>query len=320
MLVGCGAGDSMGMASEFVPRNLILAAYPQGIKDFYPSIPGSPYPRSLRAGEITDDTMNTIFITEMLTQHRGKADAAAYIAHLIRWIQENPEKSEAVNGPSTRRALEAIQRGVPLEQSGILGTTNGAAMKISPVGALKDYRHMKELADQVEAICMPTHNTDIAIAGACAAAACVSYGIRGGADVSCLWDIALEAIAEGGRRGYKTPGVSLYERMIWVRKETAAMSEERALWFLQNICGTGVETAETIPAVLVIVSLAGGDVLKAAGLSATIGGDTDTIGAICGAICGAMNPDIPEDVVRLLEDVNKVDFEALARGLAPFCE
>ena len=37
-------------------------------------------------------------------------------------------------GPSTKAALEAVSRGVPPEEAGKSGATNGAAMRITPVG------------------------------------------------------------------------------------------------------------------------------------------------------------------------------------------
>ena len=37
-------------------------------------------------------------------------------------------------GPSTKRALAALLAGTPLDETGRTGTTNGAAMRITPVG------------------------------------------------------------------------------------------------------------------------------------------------------------------------------------------
>ena len=43
-------------------------------------------------------------------------------------------------GPSTRRALDAVLAGTPPEEAGRSGDTNGAAMRIAPVGLAVDRR------------------------------------------------------------------------------------------------------------------------------------------------------------------------------------
>ena len=82
--------------------------------------------------------------------------------------------------------------------------------------------------------------------------------------------------------------------------------------------GTGMETIETSPSAFVIVELAKGDPLKAAQLSASIGWDTDTIGAISAAIWGGMNPELPEEMIRQIEEVKQLDFDQLTEDILPF--
>lgn len=77
---------------------------------------------------------------------------------------ENSGVSAYVSGPSTLKALDKIAKGVPVEEAGVTGTTNGAAMKIAPIGIVSDYREMQNLIKNVYQICLPTHNTKIAIA------------------------------------------------------------------------------------------------------------------------------------------------------------
>ena len=79
-----------------------------------------------------------------------------------------------------------------------------------------------------------------------------------------------------------------------------------------------METIETIPSAFVIVELAEGDPLKAAQLSASLGWDTDTIGAISAAICGGMNPELPKEMIRQIGAVNQLDFEQLTDDVAGF--
>ncbi|WP_278587424.1 ADP-ribosylglycohydrolase family protein [Bifidobacterium scardovii] len=317
MLIGCAYGDAMGMPTEFIPRERMRECFPDGMTTFRPSTRYGMYPRSLAAGEVTDDTINTILIARMLIAARGHVDAHAYVEHLLDWIRRNPEKNDVVSGPSTRRALDAIQRGVPFDRAGIGGTTNGSSMKISPIGAISSVNDLSALVRRVEQICLPTHNTSIAIAGASAVAACVAYGIEGGADTGELWRVADRAARLGSERGYRTPTVDLCARLDAVYAAVHGVDGQEALRLLRDVFGTGVDTAETIPAVLVCVQLAGGDPTVATRMTAMLGGDTDTIGAIAGAICGAMHPErFPAEDVGLLSSVNGIDFDDLAEGLA----
>jgi hypothetical protein len=63
------------------------------------------------------------------------------------------------------------------EEAGRFGTTNGAAMRITPVG-LPDVPTQRFVAAVVQA-CQVTHNTNLGISSAAAVAAVVSAGING---------------------------------------------------------------------------------------------------------------------------------------------
>lgn len=317
VLIGCAAGDAMGMPTEFWSNQKIKKTFPNGITDFLPSQKDDFIGRTMAPGEVTDDTINTIMITKMLIQNQGVLDAESYITELSTWITNSPV-SHLLCGPSTIKAINAIEKGTPIEEAGKFGSTNGAAMKIAPIGFVADYQDMQELAEKVHQICLPTHNTSIAIAGATAVAAAVSYVVSGGQDLSQLWSIAQEAIQVGGQFGNEASGPSLALRMDYAKKLVETKAKEEVLTELYEFLGTTVSTLDTIPAVFAIVQLAQGDPMEAARLGATIGGDTDTIGAISGAICGGYAPEFTREVVELLETSNDLAFTELAEGIRPF--
>lgn len=320
VLIGCAYGDAMGMPTEFLKREYIQELFPEGINTFYPTTQYDFIGRNMPAGEVTDDTINTILISEMIIDNKGTFSALSYLEYLQNWVKAHPEKNDVVAGPSTKRALAALSNGTPLEKAGIMGTTNGASMRISPIGIVSDYRDMNRLVNNVYEICLPTHNNAIAVAGASAVAACVSYGVRGGKDTHKLWDLALEAAHIGKQKGFQMPGLSLERRIKAVKELVETQPYNIVINELQDLYGTGVETIETIPAVLAIIQLAKDDPCQCARISATIGGDTDTIGAISTAICGAMHPDFPVEDVELLERVNNLNFDELAEGLYPYVQ
>lgn len=110
----------------------------------------------------------------------GRVDPRAFADALLAWEERmRAEGSLDLLGPSTRRALAAVARGVPPDETGRWGDTNGAAMRIAPIGVGVRPRPLDALVDAVEQACRVTHHTGVAIAGAAAIAAAVSSGVEG---------------------------------------------------------------------------------------------------------------------------------------------
>lgn len=318
VLAGGALGDAMGMPTECWSQTKIRQHYPVGVKELMASDQGDVFGRELAAGGITDDTINVLMILSMIKKNQGRIRVADYVAELREWNDNSPV-SAFVSGPSTLKALEKIAQGVPITETGVTGTTNGASMKIAPIGIISDYRNLPELVKNVSEICLPTHNTKIAIAGASAVAAAVSYGVKGGQSIEEIWQVALTAIEAAADYGYDFPAASLRYRMAQARQILADEVEEaRILQRLYEEIGTGMETIETIPSAFAVIELAQGDPLKATQLSASIGWDTDTIGAISGAICGGMHPEkIPQIMIQQIERINDIDFQRLTEEILP---
>jgi ADP-ribosylglycohydrolase len=308
----------MGMPTECWSQEKIRQNFPNGVTELIASNENDVFGRKLAAGAITDDTLNVLMILSMIKKNQGQIRVADYIAELREWNDNSPV-SAFVSGPSTLKALDKIAQGVPIEETGVTGTTNGASMKIAPIGIISDYQDLPTLVKNVAEICLPTHNTTIAIAGASAVAAAISYTVRGGQSTDEIWSLAFEAINAAKTYGHDFPSASLTFRMNQARKILRQETDDQIiLQRLYHEIGTGMETIETIPSAFVIVEMAKGDPLRAAQLSASLGWDTDTIGAISAAICGGMNPKMPREMIRQIEEVNQLDFDQLAEELLPF--
>jgi ADP-ribosylglycohydrolase len=317
-LVAGALGDAMGMPTECWSQEKIRQNFPNGVTELIASNENDVFGRKLAAGAITDDTLNVLMILSMIKKNQGQIRVADYIAELREWNDNSPV-SAFVSGPSTLKALDKIAQGVPIEETGVTGTTNGASMKIAPIGIISDYQDLPTLVKNVAEICLPTHNTTIAIAGASAVAAAISYTVRGGQSTDEIWSLAFEAINAAKTYGHDFPSASLTFRMNQARKILRQETDDQIiLQRLYHEIGTGMETIETIPSAFVIVEMAKGDPLRAAQLSASLGWDTDTIGAISAAICGGMNPKMPREMIRQIEEVNQLDFDQLAEELLPF--
>lgn len=318
VLAGGALGDAMGMPTECWSQEKISRVHPNGVKGLLPSDESDTFGRKLPAGAITDDTINVLMIVEMIKKNKGRISVEDYIAELVDW-NNNSGVSEFVSGPSTLRALKQIANGVPIEKTGISGTTNGASMKIAPIGLICDYRQLPTLVESVHQICLPTHNAKIAIQGASAVAAVISYVVRGGESIDEIWELAYEAIDVASDYGHDFPSASLTFRMKAAQKIVTEETDTLlALSRLYHEIGTGMETIETIPSVFAVIQLAKGDPFEAAKLSAEIGWDTDTIGAISASICGGMKPTMSRALIRQIEEVNDIDFDQLTADLLPF--
>lgn len=317
-LIGCAYGDAMGMPTEMMRPELIRKIFPDGVDRFYPSTEYDFINRKFPAGEVTDDTVNTILVCEAIIENKGDFDTKLYIDHLLEWMKENGDKNPYIMGSNTLKAINAIKDGADMRETGKFSTTNGSAMKISPIGIIYDYRNEDDFIDQVEKLCLPTHNTSIALSGAAAIAACISYAIRGGNDLKEMWELAIHFSEKGKTRGNQLPSASIKERMKAIDHDLKNLDEERFIQRLQDLYGTGMESIETVPAVLSIVRLSKGDPMRCARMCGELGGDTDTIGAIATAICSAMDPLKDHKIISKLEEVNHLDFTDLTKRLIPY--
>ena len=128
-------------------------------------------------------------------------------------------------GPSTKRAVAAVLAGTPPDEAGATGDTNGAAMRIAPVGIamaglpdLPDHarpgRILTALVDQVVTASSVTHNTGIALAGAAAVAAAVSAGVSG-AGIAEATTLAVQAARLAAGRGHWVAGADVAARIEW---------------------------------------------------------------------------------------------------------
>lgn len=310
MLIGCAYGDAMGMPSEMMDEATFKKAFPEGIRDLMPSSPYDFIGRKFKAGEVTDDTINTLLVCDAIIQNEGEFDTVKYLSLLRSWISKNSDKNPYIMGPSTKKALEAIESGMPIDEAGRSGTTNGSVMKVSPIGIISDLDHKDILIKNVKALCLPTHNTKIAISGACVIASIVSYVIHGGTDITEIWDIADEIVD-------MTDCEVLRTRIDEVRKILRDKGDE-AIGVVNKQYGAGMETIETVPMVMLMITVSDLDPKKAALLSANLYGDTDTIGSISTAICGASGKEIGEEATKTLIEVNGIDFDHYANELAKY--
>ncbi|NLC42484.1 MAG: ADP-ribosylglycohydrolase, partial [Erysipelothrix sp.] len=253
LIQGCALGDAFGMPTEMLSQEFIRENIGD-ITELKASFDFSVISKNRPAGSITDDTMNTLMMMEMIKESNGVVNVNLYLDKLMEWSVNSPI-AEFVTGPSTHRALEAIKSGVSLEETGKMGTTNGAAMKIAPLGIVCDYQDLPTLVETVADICKPTHNTSIAIQGASVIAAIASYILREGSDWEEIWQIASKTANLASKYGNQLPTASIEHRMKLAKEIVDTSPVEVAMQRLYLEVGTGLETIELVPSALAIAYL-----------------------------------------------------------------
>lgn len=259
VLLGLAAGDALGGAVEFLPREALRRAHPNGVRDI---IGGGPH--GLRVGEVTDDTAMALAIARACGPDGIDLDAVA--ANFVEWYRSEPKDI----GITTSRALSKLAAGTPWREIADRMTAetptklagNGAVMRCAPI-ALRFRAEPDRLRDASLDIAAMTHPDTMATWGSVALNQAIAHLLGGGwldtVQSAALEGIDNEAVIAAVR---DTPGLP-YERVEsggFVLHTLGA-----ALWCLLNR-----DSAEEA-----IVTAVG------------MGDDTDTTAAVTGALAGA---------------------------------
>ncbi|MGE5137577.1 MAG: ADP-ribosylglycohydrolase family protein [Gemmatimonadota bacterium] len=316
-LYGLAIGDALGMPTESLPRAEIVARYGPLLTGFEPAPPGHPLAAGMPAGAVTDDTGQAVLLARLIIERGGETGAAELARRLLRWEEEMRERGSAsLLGPSTKRALAALLAGTPVAEAGRGGTTNGAAMRIAPVGVATPGSDPGLLVERVVAASMVTHNTGVALAGAAAVAAAVSAGIDG-ATVAEATRAAVSAAGLAAGRGRWVAAADVAARISWATGLTAGQDPQAAIGVVASLVGTSLATQESVPAAFAVLAASPGDPWLACRVAASAGGDCDTIAAMAGAVGGACHgaAAFPAAVRETVSRVNQLDLDRLAADL-----
>ena len=294
-LAGLALGDALGMPTQAMSPEQIRAVYGR-ITGLVDGDASQPYAPGMPAGSVTDDTEQALLIASLLVRGRGTSsgrvalDAGEFAHALLAWEDSMIQRGSLdLLGPSTKAALERVRAGEDPLTVGGAGTTNGAAMRVTPIGIAMPTVDPEAFADAVWSSCQATHATRQGFQSAALVAAAVSFGIDAARSPSLdlrslLWK-ALSYVDSLPERGAWTPDpdvVAATRRAMQLVANPASSSLE----CLVEQVGTSVASAQAIP--MAFALLARDPSPQALLDAANIGGDTDTIGAIAGAILGGL--------------------------------
>ncbi|MFP3465825.1 ADP-ribosylglycohydrolase family protein [Leifsonia sp. SIMBA_070] len=334
-LQGLALGDALGMPTQSMSRDRIAADHGR-IRGLVAAGPHQQIAVGMPAGSITDDTEQAILLARLLIDGDGTVRPGALAGELLAWERAMDARGSLdLLGPSTRAALQRLQDGMPPEEAGRFGATNGAAMRIAPLGIAVAVEPLRDFVDAVVAVSALTHNTGIGIAAAAAVGAAVSAGVDGAETPEAL-DVAVAAAREGARRGHWVAGGDIAARLEWAVPYLLGLRPDEQDDALADVIGTSVAAQESVVAALALVAVtaansgpansgparpdpthpdpdAAWDTLCRA---ASLGGDTDTIAAMAGAVLGATGAaDWPRTALDTVVRVNSLHLEPLVDGL-----
>ena len=315
-LYGLAIGDALGMPTQLLSRREIVARWGEQLHGFEPAPPGHPIAAGLPAGSVTDDTEQAVLLGRLLVSGRGTIDPGELAQALASWERDMAARGSLdLLGPSTKRAVAAVLAGVPPGETGVAGDTNGAAMRITPVGIAVP-PDLPALIDRVVAASYVTHNTGLALAGAAAVAAAVSAGLDG-AGIGEATAFAVDAAGIAAGRGHWVAGADVGARIGWATGLVSGRDRAEAAELIYTLVGTSLATQESVPAAFAVLAAVPDDPWQACLMAASLGGDCDSIAAMAGAVAGACHglQAFPADAIAVI-DAHGLDLAGLADDLS----
>ena len=286
-LYGQAIGDAVGMPTELWPRPRIQCEFPDGVTTFMAGPKTNAVAKYYQRGAFTDDTSQALAILDSLMTTNWQPDEADLVRHVLAWAESADAWERNILGPSSKAALLAVTNGENPQPVTDVALTNGAAMRVAPLGTLFKPDQLTALVDFVAQVTRITHSSDVAIGGACIVAGAVTAAM-----VDADWDTMMTFALRAGDAGTQL-GAATWSARLRARVELGLALTQRFRYdperFSQSVyelLGTGTMIAESVPAAISIAYYTR-DVKTCALMCANLGGDTDTIGAMATAICGA---------------------------------
>ncbi len=315
-LAGLALGDATGMPGELWVPERIRQTW-GWVHGFHPAPAGHEIVDGFRAGQVTDDTQQAFMLAATIRDAGGEVRAEDVARELVAWADRVGASEGNFLGPSSARAIGLLRGGADPYTTGAGGDTNGAAMRIAPVGLVRRPDDLDALVDAVAEASVMSHDTGVAISGASLVAGVISAAVEG-ADLDAAIRTGLTAAEMGRLRGRQTVAASVPARArLAVELAGHAEDDRDFLRELYDVVGAWVTTTESVPAAVGLLVRGAADPVRVTELAANLGGDTDTIGAMAGAMAGALSglAAIPPATLAVLTSVNGIDPVAMAADL-----
>lgn len=282
-MLGAATGDALGMPNESTMPGLTKMRY--GYRKAYKGHPND----ELQAGQYTDDTLEMILSATLLADGRYTDERYALALKEL-------YSREALRFPDCS-VTAACDHMISEHKTscGVKSTTAGCLPPTLPFALV--YPDIHEAIERAVRACSVTHTHPVAHAAASTFVTLIYCAVHGAPDP--VGRALKQAMAEDKTLGTKINNALAYEKE-GMDIETAALK-----------IGNDVSLYQTLPITFFLIQRYSvpADLLTVA---AHVGGNTDTIGFLCGAYLGADKGigALPEDLLEGLEDRQRIEFLA----------
>ena len=287
VLVGTAVGDALGLPAEGLSKQRIARRWRGEWK----------HRLLFGRGMISDDTEHTLFVAQALLDHPSDVDGfRRSLAWKLRWwFLSLP----AGIGFATLRAILKLWLGWPAHKSGVFSAGNGPAMRAGIIGA---YFHDDPIKRKefVAASTLLTHTDPKALVGSLAVAAVAAWEVAQGNGDETRCDGLMSELASLGDDDHQWR--DLVDRVRAPLKRDRDVDEFAVELGLEK--GVSGYVYHTVPVAIYACLKHRGAFADALRAVLSLGGDTDTVGAIVGAMAGASvgRSGIPQSWVRGIMD------------------
>jgi ADP-ribosylglycohydrolase len=282
-MLGAAVGDALGMPNESTVPNLRKMRY--GYRKAFKGHPNE----GLLAGQFTDDTQVMILIASLLADGRYTDErySLALKELYTRGALRFPDGTITV-------ACDHLAKDIRTP-SGVKSTTAGCLPVAIPFALA--FPNLNEGTERAVRACNITHTHPVAHAGVATVAALLYFALH---------DIT-DPIGKAQQKAYHEDDILGGKIRNALVLEKEGMETETALLKI----GNDVSLFQTLPITFFLISRYQhpADLLTVA---ANAGGNTDTIGMLCGAYLGASKgvSAIPQDLLDPLEDRQRIELLA----------
>ncbi len=316
-LYGQALGDAWAMPALLRPQQT-WERYGGWLETLLDAPPDHPVHAGFRAGQVTDDTQQAMALAQTIIDE-GKITVPGAARAIVAWYDAINADGLIYVGPSTHRAVAALKAGGDPYKTGLRGDTNGAPMRISPIGLIHPGDPAAAVEDAVVA-CTPTHFTDVAVSGACAVAAAVAQAMIPNTTLEDIVSTAVWAADIGQRYGVPWMGASVARKIEFAVQLATDynLSERDRLQNLYDFIGSTLAVPDSVPCAFGVLAMADGNPEQTAIYAAALSGDADTVGAMACAIAGAWQTvnTIPLQHIETIRRANpQYNFEETAEAL-----
>ena len=323
-LLGAAAGDAMGAPTEMRTKQQIEEYFNGPVTEFKPT-PSDTFARGNKPGQITDDFSMAYISSQTILAANGEVGEKTANDAILEWSKNEAFFNQFV-GPTSRAAINRL-RGEIVEESRFLPVnsnnrgSNGGAMKAAPI-SLFAHGDIEAAIRLVAIMAAPTHNNNLALAGACAVAAATNAALNGATlnEIICAGQYGARRGNEIGlKQGSELAGPSVEKRIGWaVQLAMQSKDTEQATQTMADYFDCSGMAADSIPVAFGLIAAANGDSVEAIKAAVNVGYDTDSIATMVGGILGAKHgvSAFPDDYLTLIDKVNGYDLLALAKEIS----